>query len=122
MTSRFAALGISHVRRVGLQNSAFLAPRSNLSLPLIRSLATFVEKSEATDRILTVVKNFEKVDPKLVTPEAAFKDLSLDSLDIVEVCMAIEEEFAIEIPDAEADKILTIPDAIEYIVQHPMAK
>ena len=54
---------------------------------------------------------------------AKFKeDLDLDSLDAVEVVMAIEEEFSIEIPDSEADKILSIPDAIAYIVNHPMAK
>lgn len=41
-----------------------------------------------------------------MTPEVAFKDLALDSLDVVEVVMAVEEEFAIEIPDAEADKIM----------------
>ncbi|EGB03176.1 expressed protein, partial [Aureococcus anophagefferens] len=46
-----------------------------------------------------------QVEPNLVTPTVAFKDLALDSLDVVEVVMAVEEEFAIEIPDAEADKI-----------------
>ncbi|KAH8096496.1 pyridine nucleotide-disulfide oxidoreductase [Aureococcus anophagefferens] len=46
----------------------------------------------------------DTVEPNLVTPTVAFKDLALDSLDVVE-CMAVEEEFAIEIPDAEADKI-----------------
>ena len=49
-------------------------------------------------------------------------DLGLDSLDVVEVVMAIEDEFAIEIPDAEADKISSIADAVEYITSHPMAK
>jgi NADH dehydrogenase (ubiquinone) 1 alpha/beta subcomplex 1 len=48
--------------------------------------------------------------------------LGLDSLDIVEVVMAIEDEFAIEIPDQEADKIESIKDAIDYISSHPMAK
>jgi NADH dehydrogenase (ubiquinone) 1 alpha/beta subcomplex 1 len=43
-------------------------------------------------------------------------------LDAVEVVMAIEDEFAIEIPDAEADKILSVEDAVEYISGHPMAK
>ena len=58
-----------------------------------------------------------------VTPEAAFeKDLGLDSLDAVELVMAMEEEFAIEIPDSEADKILSTKDAITYIASHPMAK
>jgi NADH dehydrogenase (ubiquinone) 1 alpha/beta subcomplex 1 len=75
-----------------------------------------------TERILTVVKNFDQVDPAKVTAETKFADLGLDSLDTVEVVMAIEDEFAIEIPDQEADKISSIPDAIDYIVSHPMAK
>ena len=58
-----------------------------------------------------------------MTPTASFqKDLGLDSLDTVELVMAIEEEFSIEIPDAEADKILSCSDAISYIAMHPMAK
>jgi len=69
-----------------------------------------------------VVKNYDKVDEALVTPESAFKDLSLDSLDVVELVMAIEEEFAIEIPDAEADKIMTVKEAVDYITAHPQAK
>ena len=43
-------------------------------------------------------------------------------MDAVEVVMAIEDEFAIEIPDAEADKIASVGDAVEYIASHPMAK
>mmetsp|Transcript_11159 Transcript_11159/g.35447 ORF Transcript_11159/g.35447 Transcript_11159/m.35447 type:complete len:121 (+) Transcript_11159:49-411(+) len=112
--------------RVGaplLRSTPSLAVRARVGAPLAaRSLATFVDKGEATERIMTVVKNFEKVEAALVSPEVAFKDLSLDSLDVVEVVMAIEEEFAIEIPDAEADKIATISDAVEYISAHPMAK
>ena len=46
----------------------------------------------------------------------------LDSLDAVEMVMAFEEEFVIEIPDAEADKITSCKDAIDYIVTHPNAK
>lgn len=58
-----------------------------------------------------------------VTPSAHFqKDLGLDSLDTVEVVMAFEEEFAIEIPDVEADKILSTSDAVQYISAHPQAK
>jgi NADH dehydrogenase (ubiquinone) 1 alpha/beta subcomplex 1, acyl-carrier protein len=58
-----------------------------------------------------------------VTPTSEFqKDLGLDSLDQVEVVMAFEEEFAVEIPDSEADKILSTKDAIEYISAHPQAK
>merc|ERR1712216_652014 len=50
------------------------------------------------------------------------KDLGLDSLDTVEVVMAFEEEFQLEIPDDEADKIASCQQAIEYISQHPMAQ
>jgi NADH dehydrogenase (ubiquinone) 1 alpha/beta subcomplex 1 len=82
-----------------------------------------LDASEVTERIITVVKNFDQVDPSKVSPTTIFVgDLGLDSLDIVEVVMAIEDEFAIEIPDQEADKIASIADAIEYIVAHPQAK
>lgn len=64
-----------------------------------------------------------QVDPTKVSETALFKDdLSLDSLDAVEVVMAIEDEFAIEIPDSEADKIVGIADAVAYIISHPAAK
>eukprot|EP00401_Gymnodinium_catenatum_P011437 CAMPEP_0117557710 /NCGR_PEP_ID=MMETSP0784-20121206/52464_1 /TAXON_ID=39447 /ORGANISM="" /LENGTH=119 /DNA_ID=CAMNT_0005355023 /DNA_START=61 /DNA_END=420 /DNA_ORIENTATION=- len=83
----------------------------------------FLDPKVVTERIIEVIKNFEKVEELKVNPESKFKeDLDLDSLDAVEVVMAIEEEFCIEIPDAEADKILSIPDAVAYIAGHPMAK
>ena len=68
------------------------------------------------------MKGFEKVDPaKLSTASAFAEDLGLDSLDAVEVVMAVEEEFAIEIPDAEADEIKTVQQAIDYIAKTPEA-
>ena len=58
-----------------------------------------------------------------MTPEAHFeKDLGLDSLDVVELVMALEEEFGIEIPDSEADKIASISDAVSYIISNPLSK
>lgn len=82
-----------------------------------------MDAGEVMDRIMTVVKNFDQVDPSKVSATTKFADdLGLDSLDIVEVVMAIEDEFAIEIPDQEADKIASIADAVEYISAHPMAK
>ncbi|EER96074.1 hypothetical protein BDA96_02G080800 [Sorghum bicolor] len=79
-------------------------------------------REEVVDRVLDVLKSHPKVDPSKVTPEAHFeKDLGLDSLDTVEVVMAIEEEFKLEIPDMEADKIDSLPLAIEYVANHPMA-
>lgn len=54
-----------------------------------------------------------------MTPQAKFiDDLGADSLDTVELVMALEEEFAIEIPDEDAEKITTVQDAIAYITEH----
>ncbi|KAL6648151.1 hypothetical protein ACP70R_012375 [Stipagrostis hirtigluma subsp. patula] len=85
---------------------------------------SFLDKGEVTDRIIKVVKNFQKIeDPSKVTPDAHFKnDLGLDSLDTVEVVMALEEEFGFEIPDNEADKIDSIKVAVDFIASHPQAK
>jgi acyl carrier protein len=59
------------------------------------------------------------VDAAQVTPEAKFvDDLSADSLDTVELVMALEEEFSIEIPDEDAEKIASVGDAINYIKDH----
>lgn len=58
-----------------------------------------------------------------VSPTASFKnDLQLDMLDNVEVMMAVEEEFAVDIPDTEANKISTAAHLIDYISTHPQAK
>lgn len=58
-------------------------------------------------------------DEDAVTMEASFiDDLEADSLDIVELMMALEEEFDVEIPDEDAEKISTVGDAVEYIKAH----
>ena len=59
------------------------------------------------------------VDPEKVKPEASFvEDLGADSLDTVELVMAFEEEFGVEIPDEEAEKIRTVGDAVSYLKEH----
>ncbi|XP_051121143.1 acyl carrier protein 2, mitochondrial-like [Andrographis paniculata] len=84
---------------------------------------TFLDKSEVADRVIGVVKKFQKVEPSKVTPNAHFQnDLGLDSLDAVEIVMALEEEFGFEIPDDEADKINSIKMAVDFIASHPQAK
>ena len=94
----------------------------SLSTPLNLS-QTFLDSGDVTSRILTVLKSFDKVPAAKVTPSSHFSvDLGLDSLDVVEVVMAIESEFAIEIPDAEADRMMTVEDAVKYIASHPQAK
>lgn len=56
------------------------------------------------------------VDPEEVTLEASFvEDLNADSLDLVELIMEIEEKFGVEVPDDDAEKIVTVADAINYI-------
>jgi acyl carrier protein len=59
------------------------------------------------------------VDAEKVTPEASFvDDLGADSLDVVELVMAFEEEFGVEIPDEAAEKIATVKDANEFLKQN----
>ena len=63
-----------------------------------------------------VVEQLEVEDPDTVIPEASFaNDLKADSLDVVELVMALEEEFDIEIPDDAAEQIDTVGKAVEYI-------
>lgn len=59
------------------------------------------------------------VDADKVTLEASFvDDLGADSLDVVELVMALEEEFGVEIPDESAEKIATVKDAVDYLSEH----
>jgi len=68
------------------------------------------------DRVKEIVVKQLEVSPDQVTPEAKFiEDLGADSLDQVEVVMALEEEFDAEIPDEDAEKMTTVGDAIRYI-------
>lgn len=72
--------------------------------------------SETADRVKKIVIEHLGVEEEKVTTEASFiDDLGADSLDIVELVMAFEEEFGVEIPDDAAEKISTVNDAIEYI-------
>ena len=72
--------------------------------------------SETADRVKKIVVEHLGVESEKVTEEASFiDDLGADSLDIVELVMAFEEEFGVEIPDDAAEKITTVKDAIDYI-------
>lgn len=83
----------------------------------------FLKETEVEQRVVHVVQNFGKVDSAKVNRNAHFvNDLGLDSLDEVELLMAIEDEFAIEMPDSEVEKIHTVDDAVKYIASHPTAK
>lgn len=75
--------------------------------------------SDIADRVKKIVVEQLGVDAAKVTDTASFiDDLGADSLDQVELVMAFEEEFNVEIPDDAAEKILTVKDAIDYISSH----
>lgn len=72
--------------------------------------------SDTADRVKKIVVEHLGVEADKVTEDASFiDDLGADSLDIVELVMAFEEEFGVEIPDDAAEKISTVSDAIKYI-------
>jgi acyl carrier protein len=80
-------------------------------------MATFSE-----DRVKEIIVKELEVDIKQLTPEAKFiEDLGADSLDIVELVMALEEEFGVDIPDEDADKLKTVGDAMTYLKEHASA-
>ncbi|WVZ56965.1 hypothetical protein U9M48_007422 [Paspalum notatum var. saurae] len=172
------SLVLRHLRLAASPSAASVRPTAALQEALWgrrwmsseEAKGSFLDKSEVTERIIKVVKNFQKIDDpskmtmlvplhgavedpnemrsKLlddsevriisfgnanvlkdlwwkpaVTPDAHFKnDLGLDSLDAVEVVMALEEEFGFEIPDNEADRIDSIKVAVDFIASHPQAK
>ncbi|MBI2354828.1 MAG: acyl carrier protein [Deltaproteobacteria bacterium] len=75
--------------------------------------------SDIAKRVKEIIAEQLGVEESQVVPEASFMDdLGADSLDTVELVMALEEEFDIEIPDEDAEKIQSVNDAIEYITEH----
>lgn len=78
-----------------------------------------MDEKEAFERVKKVAVAQLSVNPDEVTQEASFtKDLGADSLDTVELVMALEEEFGMEIPDEDAEKITTVGEAVKYISSH----
>jgi acyl carrier protein len=78
--------------------------------------------SAAEDKVKQIIVEQLGVDEAEVTTGASFQDdLGADSLDIVELVMAFEESFDIEIPDEDAEKIRTVQDAVDYIGKHAKA-
>ena len=88
----------------------------------------YLERRDGLDReeILTKIQEITAdrlgVDESDVTPDASFReDLEADSLDLVELIMELEEQFGMEIPDEEAEKITTVEEAVDYVVEHQPA-
>jgi NADH dehydrogenase (ubiquinone) 1 alpha/beta subcomplex 1 len=86
----------------------------------------FHDYATITRRVTTVVENFDRIDPAnkvKIAPAAKFStDLGLDSLDSVELVLAMEDEFAVEISDADSDKFTSIEDVAKFIAANPSAK
>ncbi|XP_065898502.1 uncharacterized protein [Dysidea avara] len=80
------------------------------------SATSTMTDEELKEALLNILKCFDKVNPEQITMEAHFlKDLGLDSLDVVEIVMAFEEELSVDITDEEAEKIFTLQDAFDLI-------
>ncbi|KAI0397945.1 acyl carrier protein-like protein [Xylariaceae sp. FL0594] len=130
-----SAVAASRVVARPVARSAFVAvPRATtafapasrvtaFSAVRLYSAASGLNKGEVEERIMAILQGFDKVnDPTNITPTAHFSnDLGLDSLDTVEVVMAIEEDFSIEIPDKDADAIHSVEQAVNYILSQPDA-
>jgi acyl carrier protein len=72
--------------------------------------------AEVPEKVKAIISEQLGVKPEEVTPQASFiEDLGADSLDTVELVMALEEEFGVEIPDEDAEKMVTVGDAVKYI-------
>lgn len=75
-----------------------------------------MSSEEIYNKVKEIIVEQLGVAETAVTPEASFiDDLGADSLDIVELIMAIEEEFNLEIPDSDAEKVVTVNDVVDYI-------
>jgi acyl carrier protein len=78
-----------------------------------------LDREEILSKIQEITADRLGVEESDVTPEASFReDLEADSLDLVELIMELEEQFGMEIPDEEAEKITTVEEAVDY-VQEP---
>ena len=78
-----------------------------------------MNQEEIFDKVKEIIVEQLGVTESSVTTEASFiDDLGADSLDIVELIMALEEEFDLEIPDSDAEKVVTVGDVVEYIKEN----
>lgn len=81
-----------------------------------------MDREEILQKIQEIAADRLGVEEAEVTPEASFReDLEADSLDLVELIMELEEQFGMEIPDEDAEKITTVEEAVDYVVEHQSA-
>jgi acyl carrier protein len=78
-----------------------------------------VDREKVTEDIRTILVEQLGVEPGEVREEASFQeDLNADSLDLVELIMEMEDRFKLKIPDEDAEKIVTVGDAVDYVIGH----
>ncbi len=81
-----------------------------------------MDREEILTKIQEITADRLGVDETDITPDASFReDLEADSLDLVELIMELEEQFGMEIPDEEAEKITTVEEAVDYVQEHQTA-
>ncbi|KAF9923603.1 hypothetical protein FBU30_006379 [Linnemannia zychae] len=104
-------------RQAALKATPVTIAKLPMGLSFARTYASAgLARTDIEKRVLDILAGFNKVDSNKISLKANFNnDLGLDSLDTVEVVMAIEEEFSIEIPDKDADEIKSAEQAVEYI-------
>jgi acyl carrier protein len=78
-----------------------------------------VDRETAFDQVKGIIVEQLGASPDEVREEASFQeDLNADSLDLVELIMSMEDKFGVKIPDEDAEKILTVSDAVDYVVEN----
>jgi acyl carrier protein len=88
----------------------------DLSPQLTSKGEKFMSDASIEQKVKSIIVEQLGVNPEQVTPTASFiEDLGADSLDIVELVMAFEEEFSVDVPDEDAEKLQTVGDVIKYI-------
>ncbi|XP_011307408.1 acyl carrier protein, mitochondrial isoform X1 [Fopius arisanus] len=111
----------SRIIHSNFRGSKGLLPSNNVQGPRVELTRFYCGKQPLTldiirERVLLVLKLYDKVDPNKLSLESHFlNDLGLDSLDHVEVIMAIEDDFGFEIPDVDAEKLMKPGDIVRYI-------
>ncbi|KCV69076.1 hypothetical protein H696_04491 [Fonticula alba] len=116
----YSIAAYSSIRRAGF------GFRGAAALPQLFSraygAAAGLTHDEVESRVMNTVGSFGKIQPEQVSTSSHFvTDLGLDSLDVVDLVLELEAEFNIEIPDADAEKILCVNSAIKYIANNPNA-
>ncbi|SCV02686.1 LAMI_0H01948g1_1 [Lachancea mirantina] len=113
--------GVPKISRSIIAQSSISTRIAAPRVSTLRFYSSSLNKDEISKRVIEVVKAFDKTTAAAnVTSSSSFsKDLGLDSLDTVELLVAIEEEFDIEIPDKIADEIKSVQEAVDYIASNP---